>query len=58
VTNVIDLRTEEERMGALDFDLTPADMADAKVFQAQLIRQRDDRSAIERGETQDRERWS
>lgn len=56
--NVIDLRTDEERMGALDFDLTPAEMADSKVFQSQLIRQRDDRSAIERGETMDRERWS
>jgi hypothetical protein len=56
--NVIDLRTDDERMGALDFDLTPAEMADAKVMQAQLRRQRDDRSAIERGETMDRERWS
>jgi hypothetical protein len=55
---MIDLRTNDERMGALDFDLTPAEVADAKVYQAQLIRQRDDRSAIERGETQDRERWS
>jgi hypothetical protein len=58
MTNIIDLRTDDERMGALDFDLSPAEMADAAVYQAQLRRQRDDRSAIERRETQNRERWS
>lgn len=58
--NVIDLRTTDERMAPLAFDLTPTERAEAKVYQAQLVRQRDDRSAIEacNGPRPDRERWT
>jgi hypothetical protein len=44
---MIDLRTDDERMGALEFDLTPAEVADAKVMQAQIDRQRRDRNELD-----------
>lgn len=54
--NVIDLRTTDERMAPLDFDMNPAELAEAKVYQAQLDRQRRDRNDLDRCTAEKRQR--
>lgn len=46
--NVIDHRTEDERMAPLEFSPSPHEVAAAREYQAQIDRQRRDRNEIDR----------
>lgn len=54
--NVMDHRTDSERMAPLAFDLTPTELAEAKVYQAQLDRQRRDRNDLDQCTAEKRQR--